>query len=373
MTKSKRELFERRTRGRLPDELVGDLSTMYLPYREHLEYALNQLRTRNAHVIKDIYVDLVDDCQFNAVAFTAGEDEFVGINAGIAVSLPLYFLDIFARSEAFPEIGNAAGERPSELPIDPRLISVAGPARDWKPGTNWRPVVETPNDPLRLRSAQFMAMIAWDFVLFHEIGHITRCHLPFLVSVGFCDADASGTRSMVEFHSKMSARERKLRRTLEVDADVASARAQVAGYVQNDPEQLAHFYGGVSGTWEEFCYHWQVAILLLFQVMAMLDTEAIDDLDRTHPHADLRMYMLVNLVHEIWARVIHDQATYTSIVMRAKHDVEELMRLQIIWSSAARSTESYSQGFKPAAKELQDGIADVSRKLYDLGNMRMTQ
>jgi hypothetical protein len=357
----------------MPDVLDGDLTAMYLPYREHLEYALNQLRTRNAQLIKDLYVDLVDDCQFNALAFTAGGSEFVGINAGIAVTLPLYYLDIFARSEAFPEIGNASGEKPSDLPIDPRLISVSGPARSWKPGTNWRPIVETPKDPLRMKSAQFMAMIAWDFILFHEIGHITRCHLPFLASAGFCDTDASDVRTLVEFHSKMSARERKLRRTLEVDADVSSARAQVAGYVQNEPKQLAEFYGGAAGTWEDFCYHWQVAVHLLFQVMAMQDTEAIDHVDRTHPHADLRMYMLVNLVHEIWARVIPDQATYTSIVMRAKHDVEELMRLQIIWSSTARSADSYSKGFKAGVKELQNGIADTNRKLYALGNERMSK
>lgn len=373
MIDTNRSIFERRTGGRLPDTIAGDLAEMYRPYREHLDYALNQLRSRNANVVRNLYVDLVDDCQFNALAFTEGEREFVGINAGIAVSLPLFYLDIFARSEAFPDIGDSSVEKPSEGPVDPRLISVVGPARNWKPGVNWRPVMETPSDATRLKSAHFMSMIAWDFVLFHEIGHITRCHLPFLASAGFCDADAHGARSLVEFHSTMSAEERKLRRTLEIDADVAAARAQVAGYIQNDPSQLAEFYGGSVGSWEEYCYIWQVAILLLFQVMAMQDTQAIDDLDRTHPHADLRMYMLVNLVHEIWARIIPDQSTYTSIVMRAKHDVEELIRLQIIWSSLARSADSYSQWFKSGAKALQDGIAGVNRQLYDLGNERMAE
>lgn len=219
---------------RLPRVLPPLLEKSLQPYREHLDYAMTQVRTRNRGTIQNIRIDLADDQSFNAQAFTLGNHEGIAINAGVAITLPFFFNALLGNPQAFPGVGNPAADEPSQQQLDAELFTLSGPVRDLEPGINWRPSISFSNDPVRLHYAAYLSMVAWDFLLFHEIAHIVRCHVAYLGEAGFGDP-ATARFSMNEFEAEVHQDEPKLRRLLESDADIVAARVQVGGHHHNDP------------------------------------------------------------------------------------------------------------------------------------------
>jgi hypothetical protein len=74
----------------------------------------------------------VDDFSFNAMAFIVDKHEFVGINAGCALLLPLFFNFVLSQPQAFPEIGNPANEKPTYSSFVQDLLSISGRAHDFE-------------------------------------------------------------------------------------------------------------------------------------------------------------------------------------------------------------------------------------------------
>ncbi len=362
---------------RLPDVLSPVLEKSLRPYREHLVHAMEQLRSRNRGTIQDIQIELADDQSLNARAFTTGTGEGIAINAGVAITLPFFFHALLGNPQAFPSVGNPAADEPSQQPLDAELFALSGRARDLEPGVNWRPRMSVSNDPVRFHYATYLSMVAWDFLLFHEIAHIVRCHVAYLAEAGFGDV-ATPRLSMDEFEKNIQQDAPKLRRSLEADADTVAARVQVGGHHHNDPavigqSALGPYAPPTRWTWDDVCESWFRAVGLLFQLMAIRDRRDVRDEARMHPHPDVRLFIIANEAWANWKQLIPTSDRYASIAKSVHGEIETLLRSGVLPSSFAREQASYSGDFNASAEELRSGMNAIRPRLNELTEERLAR
>ena len=105
-----RPLFEQVAGPLLPEQLSPVVAAMMTVYQERLRYALDQIKRSNPAMTADVYVNTVDSMVFNALAYADEAVELVGINAGVAASLPLIASWLLSQPDAYPSVGNCAQE-----------------------------------------------------------------------------------------------------------------------------------------------------------------------------------------------------------------------------------------------------------------------
>jgi hypothetical protein len=311
MPESLKELFSK-TKRRLPDELPPMLKLQLYPFRNHLNEVISQIRERTPETIRNIYVDLLDDFSFNAQAFIADKHEFVGINAGCLLVVPRFFNFLLSQPQAFPDIGNSANEKPTFSSFVEDLLSISGCAHDFELSALQFNKGVT-QDRVRRQYALFLASLASDFLLHHELAHIIRCHLPYLTQA----LSSEGTTerfALEEFELVEQPREKAIRRVLEIDADAAAARVQLGGYLQNPPSLIAEvalYKDAVTADWgwPDACRAWCRAIALLYGLMAIPEgTQSVFSKD-THPHPIVRFNSIANEAWPKWRDRILNQST----------------------------------------------------------------
>lgn len=370
MKTSREEIFELNTAGRLPQILVPELEMMIRPYRGHLDYEIAYLRKTNAQVFKNIYVDMIDERELNALAFTYGGEEFVGINAGFAYSLPMLFDCLLSHPMAFPQIGDIAQDDPYPVQFDPELLFSSGRASDLRPDVTT--VVKAPRDARRRQFGAYLSVRAWDFLLLHEVGHIVRCHLPYLQEVGFLSENEAKSIMLLEFDECSHEDKRAILQVIEVDADVTAARAQVSGLFLNPPTKHAiSVLGADAGAvanwdWIDVLYMWLIPIALLYQIMAILDESPLLGAGRKHPHPNIRLYIMAYLMRPFWQKMIPNEDTYLDTIVKVNHEIQELWRGLSLPSSSEKSMPSYSDDFTKAVELILMRFDDVALRLDEV-------
>jgi hypothetical protein len=379
MADEQQTIFDELTVGRLPDQLPRELALSLKPYKSHLEEVMGQIRNRNRNTVREIYVDILNDFSFNAKAFTFKRHEFVGLNAGVAVSLPLIFLFLLSQPNVFSEIGNPADERPAIATLDPTLVFTTGSTNNFVPGVSWNPKVARPSGKARWQYATYLTTVAWDFLLFHELGHIMRCHLRYLRECGLASQSAVGAISMQEFEALTSPQINKIRRILEVDADYIAGQVQVRGHVHNKPDQLAQtaLHEDAAATahwkWEDVCRAWYRSILVLFHIMSILDNSQSLLSQGTHPHPNVRMGMLANGIWNSWKDFVSGEEVYRSIALSAKNEIDVFVRDNVFLPSKVQFAPTYSREFGEASEELWAEQSKIIPQLNLLTERRFSQ
>src|SRR5690242_12055909 len=137
-----------------------------------------------APYLKRFHFDFVANEHLNAVATSCKDIYFIGLNAGAIQNLEIFFSLLFSDPRILADIGNASKETPWienltrcdwRLPVASILQEVSLRAR---------PPQSFPIDPERRLYAHRLAILAADFVFFHELGHLVNGHLEFLGSSG---------------------------------------------------------------------------------------------------------------------------------------------------------------------------------------------
>ena len=324
-------LFEQIAGPSVPDDPPPMVGLMLAVYGERLRYALNQINAANPAITAGVYIDTVDEMQFNAVAYSDGKTELVGINAGVAASLPLIANWLLCQPDTYPMIGDCSKEvKPPRF--DGTILQYSGKATT-APDSIWPQDASQPKDPARKHFATHMLTVAWDFLLFHELAHITRCHLPYISNL-----TQQPTTSWLEMGAiGLTEEECQTRCTLEVDADGVAGRILSGAPIINglDATRMIAFGEGNDGVanWDwPACYKtWLRPIGFLFQVMAILEHNiGIADPQRTHPHPDIRMQVLVNSIWPQWEKVIPDQGQFIELTREASREMQDIVRLAIL-------------------------------------------
>jgi hypothetical protein len=380
MSDDQRAIFDHLTVGRLPNQLPPELELLLRPYKLRLEEVLIQLRERNRNTVRGIYIDILNDFSFNAKAFTFKHHEFVGINAGVAISLPVIFLFLLSQPSVFPEIGTPANERPSISTLDPALIFTAGSTNNFVLGVTWNPKVAAPSGRARQRYAAYLTTVAWNFLLFHELGHIMRCHLRYLRECGYASQSDAGAISMQEFEALTSPQINKIRRILEVDADQIAGQIQIRAHAHNNPEQLSKYAlqedaaAMAPWKWDDVCRAWYRSILVLFHIMSILDNSQSLLCQGTHPHPNVRMGILANSTwNSSWKDFVSEAEVYRSIALSAKNEIDSLVTDGIFPPSRVQFAPTYSREFREASEGLWTEHSKIVPQLNLLTEHRFSQ
>jgi len=108
-------------------------------------------------------------------------NEIIGLNAGAGITLQYVFLALLANGGVLADIGDSTKEARNDVTLD-RLLLPSGKASSLALADFSD--LAYPKDELRFAHASFLTARATEFLLFHEIAHIVRYHLPYLRSSG---------------------------------------------------------------------------------------------------------------------------------------------------------------------------------------------
>jgi hypothetical protein len=122
-----------------------------------------------------IHFDFVLNGEVNAFAFKSSGRYFIGINTGTIYTLRLVFMRMLADARLFPKVGNPRKEART-LPALTSFIPNA--QRLLEAGI--MPVV--PKTAARAAYAEYLFDFAFNFLVGHEIAHISLGHVDYMLS-----------------------------------------------------------------------------------------------------------------------------------------------------------------------------------------------
>lgn len=222
----------------------------------------------------DITFEFIRDQSFNAIAFLAGDAEFVGINVGVIKYMTIFAASFFGDPDVFPEFGerqedfkNSIGEMLS----NPEAVDLSRLSPNHIRGSE------------RVMLASRMNLIVYEALLQHEINHIVRCHIPLLISRGEAAhlIEVSSSPRSLE-HSRM-------RRAIELDADEGAVRMS---YLVWDGMRKSKKFPEIKD--ENFVEIWSASLTMLFRLMLLLEVKAgVKGPRSTHPSPEARLHNFV--------------------------------------------------------------------------------
>ena len=234
-----------------------------------------------------------------------------------------------------------------------------------------------PRGDIRYDHAVYLCSRAWAFLLCHEIGHIVRCHLPYLRERGLLAKSKTGASMLMEFDECSGDDICSVRRILECDADSMAVRIQVEGYLSQTLSEHSRMTFGPKCTvdmrWEDVAYHWMIAVGVLFQLMWVRDVSRIIQSARTHPHPDTRLYVLANFAWSSWKKVIPSLETYNAVIYKAILDLLQIWKSLKLPLSSARKLFTYESDLRKDFSTFQKGFEKVSLRLHELAMLRAKQ
>lgn len=269
---------------------VANLADIPEPARKLVHDALVVFRrviasTANAaspiYVAHTVHVDLVANPTINAVAFEAHGHEFIGVHTGSLLFLYDAFLSLFSSPSFMPEIGAAKAERTTNIDLTA-----------WLQRENVAHIFElAPVDPARVTAAQFLTINAYNFLLAHEVGHITKGHLKYL-------AEAHG---IVEYAAHAHAESPStvgtpLRHMLEIGADENAAHGSLHMF---RPEATGAVLPNAGGVLRDY-RTWATSIGVIFALFDRHFALHGPSLSTSHPALDVRY---LNVLWSGWEKV----------------------------------------------------------------------
>ncbi|MFL5616079.1 MAG: hypothetical protein ACJ796_20605 [Gemmatimonadaceae bacterium] len=222
--------------------------------------------------VPPIYVDYVDSLEFQSIAFPRlNEHFFIGLYLGPLLKLHDYFLLVFADPTLFQDVGDPS----KEVPISQR------PA-----GMVWAPV-----DSARQERAQMFTLMAFDFLVRHEITHVMHGHVGYQYEKG-------GLEGLLDLETHLQASEKMIRQAFEMDADAWAAilGAGDAMLRVDRFEKVSPRWRAISGSYEDsfFAYLFSIHSFFLLTDEALghppIDFKTIGT--ASHPPARLRARMV---------------------------------------------------------------------------------
>lgn len=315
------DIFDRATKtlgGRLTTHVGEPLKGILETVRHRAQSLINLHTTRIPRTNpRHVHFDLIDNPKINAVAFTTGVD-FIGLNDGTIVALMNVFQRMLYHSEILPWIGGTADAPTRPVRLE-RLI------------TSTTDILETgadfhfPKDPVRANYARALTNTALDFLIAHELSHITNGHVDLVKTL-----TANVVLEEMVGHAMNSQLGLTLQ-TLEMDADAAATQwILVMAFESTAHMQKSSIDQKFEWAKPIYSSHKDALFLVLFSLYVVFkifdkghwDTSSLAQ--RSHPPPSLRYFMISALIPEILKKhrldgLIGDfQKMYTDVFMAAE-------------------------------------------------------
>lgn len=258
---------------------------------ESLDYTLTRARglLKNAAEalpeMPSIHFDLIDNWQFNAVAFQHDGRYFIGIHRGTVASLAVLFDRMLADPEVLTFIGDPREEN-ANLPLLPDI------GLDFERSFTTVPEFPGPQDPARQATARRLWELALDFLTVHEITHIANGHIDYLSSYQSVSAvDEVGKASWAPWtpESKLTSQ------TMEMDADAMAVHISL----MSEWGRVTGRYPRPGPEWDDIysrpgvvSLQWSWAVSTLFRLMGDARLTGGDVTQESYPRPRLRAVMV---------------------------------------------------------------------------------
>lgn len=332
MNENLEKLFTSVAGPQISQELTYPANLLMEAYRDHLDFTINGIKRHRSTVLTGIFIDIVDEMQTNAIAYSSPSGDIVGIYGGIATTIPTFFNWLLHIPQVFDDIGDVSNES-FYVKSDPLMFTVQGKMSAIKKG-EWPWQIVCPKDSMRLNYASFTTRLAWDFLLLHEIAHIRRCHIPYLES-HVRTSRAKGY--LLEFDRNLTSQEAELARILEVDADVSAVQNLSTGFISHSLETAWQILFGnqhaVSSEWDwqKACSYYVRALSLIFLLFYIIEGKLDTPVRlRTHPLPGIRLKLLNIYLWDVWHKVLPDSKSFLDIIENITHEIAALTEQGII-------------------------------------------
>jgi hypothetical protein len=228
---------------------------------------------------------------FNGIASIIGPEAFIGLARG-SVLLPYdLFHRIMAHPSLLPEIGDPSGESVNSQHEE-------GICNDFGDVVSKRAGQQIPTqrakNATREAFADICAKIAFDFLITHEIAHITHGHLNFR-STG----NAPFITEFAMAHNLSPSQALSIQ-ALEMDADASGATMSLSQI--NRIQALSMESHGLPNSLEGACFLWGCAITGLFHLWGI--DIGINDFTKPHPPIGIRYALVRSTAAGLLSRII---------------------------------------------------------------------
>jgi len=252
---------------------------------------------------KDIWIDIIRNPKFNAIATSRPDRDYVAFFSGMPIPLSYLFFDWLSHPDVLSDIGNAAVEK--QQFTDLRTIPF------WIPA-----------DEARREYCTKLLVHALDFIICHELQHLFLGHTDYL-RVRFGHA---------EFPEIGMTRLQSLRpcdfRALEWDCDRAAIRT-IYCTLRIDFEKGVH--ADTYATLDEALRGLMLSLSTVFSFMSFYESRLNSGCESTHPHPQTRCYLAATAVYE---QALQDE------------DREGAEHIKNVFLSAHREAVSIWNGFR---------------------------
>ncbi|MCK4816074.1 hypothetical protein KA005_09900 [bacterium] len=222
----------------------------------------------------NVFFDFIDSCECNALAIKNRENEYVGIYFGMVLAVTVYCNAFMSDPQVFDNIGSSKNEVQN-----PNTIEMLK-------GSSINLELQIPKDSLRQLAARQMADNILTAIFYHELGHITRCHLPFL----------HGEFNMTEIREfgamPLTYEVASILRALEFDADRAASQTSLITFsklIRNGKFKNLHKYDPI--------VLWIGSITMMFCILDVVGGRTTNNNKlSSHPPIWVRFY---NIIEEV--------------------------------------------------------------------------
>lgn len=342
-------------------------------FDNELNRTIAQINSQGPEQIIGVNFGIVDELSLNAVCHSIADIELIGLNAGLTILLPRYFYWLLSHPDVFPDIGDPLKEKRPSL-FDDSFFKMSGKFSEISDDSAlWE--VRLPLDPVRKHYAVYATLIAWNFLLAHEVAHINRCH-PLYLSLRSNQKDSpeGKPKPLFEFSPE---RKSDLRHILEIDADWTAGRLLSMGHILNGLKNSKFLALGDSDTnhlsweWSDVYLMLARAIGILFQLISIIEIQQnIDDPSRSHPHPDARMQVLSNFLWPTWNKVITKVDEFKKLNRKAGGEIKEIFFGGILPSPLSRANRAYLADFASIVKHLFYSVQEHAEPLNKLTQER---
>jgi hypothetical protein len=114
-----------------------------------------------------------------------------------------------------------------------------------------------------------------------------------------------------------------------------------------------------------------VAIGLLFLIFSLRDRSPILLEQRTHPHPEVRFYVVANFTWSSWRKVIPNIEDYKRVVSKAREDMLRAWATLKLPEPVAGEMDANTEAFWKAVRDFQTRFAEIGDRLNELSMRRL--
>jgi len=277
------DIFDRETKifgGRLHKENMPSATReLYSEIADHAEDLIDSVHSVIPG-LPPIHFDYIHNSQINALAFRRGDRYYIGLYTGTVFMLRLVIGRMLSDSHLFGWVGNPNAEKPDIPPLQ----HYSEDADDMSDINQ----VHTPQDELRQAYASMLQDQAIMFLIGHEIAHITRGHVDYLM-----DSQQDAFTSELAWNSNRTHKAIIERQAIEADADQRSVGSRIASLqlTCENPNYLSRPWNTSLDKRLQHIFDWGLSFNILFRLFGDVRFTLEDLRNSPYPPLSLRRIM----------------------------------------------------------------------------------